>query len=145
MGDAIDRCLQDALAAAFFWQLARRLPPDALAPALVERDPDEAFVLGMRRLIERFIDRDLPIACMAAELGMSESALRSRCRRCLGASPAQAFALARIERAEALLARTEMSVAEVASYLGFADPFHFSKVFKRLRGRPPSGVRRHRR
>jgi AraC-like DNA-binding protein len=142
MGDAIARCLQDAHAATFFWLLARRLPPDALAPALVERDPDEAFVMGFRRLLERFLDRDLPVARMAAELGMSASALTGRCRRCLGASPAQAFARARIERAEALLARTAMSVAEVASYLGYADQFHFSKVFKRLCGRPPSRVRR---
>jgi AraC-like DNA-binding protein len=33
-------------------------------------------------------------------------------------------------------------VAEVARTVGYDDPYHFSRVFKRVKGRPPSEFRR---
>ena len=41
-----------------------------------------------------------------------------------------------------LLVHSDQAVAEIADGLGFCDPFHFSKRFKRLTGESPSDYRR---
>lgn len=44
----------------------------------------------------------------------------------------------RIEHARELLATTSLSVGEIADLVGFGDIYHFSKVFKRYIGVPPT-------
>lgn len=48
----------------------------------------------------------------------------------------------RISKAEYWLHNTSMTVSEIAEAAGFADIYYFSRIFKRLRGIPPSEVRR---
>lgn len=138
-----DSRLQDALAAVFVWRLVRRLPAAAVAEGLRDEPRQERFRRRLQRVMEARLHRSLPVAEMAAEMGMSASSLSSACRRYVGRAPAQAFLAAKIERAKALLRLDAMSVAEVADHLGFADQFHFSKVFKRFAGAPPSHWRGH--
>jgi len=49
--------------------------------------------------------------------------------------------LARLERSLLLLARTDLSVQEIAADTGFVSPFHFSRSFRAVYGAPPSRVR----
>jgi AraC-like DNA-binding protein len=44
-----------------------------------------------------------------------------------------------------LLQDPEMAVKQVSSRLGFADPYHFSRSFKRVFGLSPEAFRRHQR
>jgi AraC-like DNA-binding protein len=44
-------------------------------------------------------------------------------------------------RARQLLDGTEMSIAEVAADVGYADPLYFSRHFKRLHGVAPTQYR----
>lgn len=44
----------------------------------------------------------------------------------------------RIDNAENMLIGGEFTIAEAAYRCGFEDPFYFSKVFKKLKGYPPS-------
>jgi AraC-like DNA-binding protein len=46
----------------------------------------------------------------------------------------------KLQRAEALLRSREFRIKEVSDELGFANPYHFSRVFSRHFGRPPSRV-----
>ncbi len=62
-------------------------------------------------------------------------------QKSLGLSPAQTVRLARLDRAAGLLARSNFSVGEISALCGFADPFHFSRAFKKAYGRSPSEVR----
>jgi two-component system response regulator YesN len=48
----------------------------------------------------------------------------------------------RIQRAAALLAGTDMSIANVAVAVGYNDYFYFAKVFKRVAGQTPTAYRR---
>ncbi len=139
--DMIAAGQQDAVVDMIFWKLLRLLPREALSPGLIERSSQEEFVMQLRRCFEQHVHGRLPLPIMADKLGMSPSSLSSKCKARLGRTPAQAFAAAKIERARALLACTEMSVQDVSEYLGYADQFHFSKVFKRFAGVPPSRVR----
>ncbi len=47
----------------------------------------------------------------------------------------------RISNAENMLASGEFSIAEAAYKCGFEDNFYFSKVFKKIKGYPPSKVK----
>jgi AraC-like DNA-binding protein len=59
-----------------------------------------------------------------------------------GRSPVETVRLARLDRALTLLARTNYSVAEVATLCGFENPFHFSRRFTAVYGQSPRTVRR---
>jgi AraC-like DNA-binding protein len=47
-----------------------------------------------------------------------------------------------MSRARALLADTDLTVAEVAARVGMADPGYFSRQFRRSHGRSPREWRR---
>lgn len=56
-------------------------------------------------------------------------------------TPAETVRLARLDRARALLVRTNYSVAEIAHLSGFDSPFHFSRAFSAAFGRSPRALR----
>lgn len=58
-----------------------------------------------------------------------------------GNSPSETVRLARLDRAVALLCRSNFSVAEIAALCGFASPFHFSRRFKETFGQSPRTLR----
>jgi len=59
----------------------------------------------------------------------------------LGTTPGAFIQRERVRLAYRLLSDEGLSVKETAERTGFADPFHFSRVFKRLTGQPPSRLR----
>ena len=56
-------------------------------------------------------------------------------------SPKQYILRRRLDRAVSLLETRYYTVAEVAELSGFADPRHFSTVFKKERGCSPSAYK----
>lgn len=60
-----------------------------------------------------------------------------------GQSPYQYHLQFLVRRAGALLRDSDLSVKQVASALGFRNPYHFSKLFKKKAGLAPSDYRRH--
>jgi AraC-like DNA-binding protein len=66
----------------------------------------------------------------------------SRLFRQFTGQPAYRFLMRlKMNQAAALLERQVMNVSETADALGM-DPFHFSRAFKRVHGRPPSALQR---
>ena len=80
---------------------------------------------------------------MAVASGMSPSAMRAACREVLGKTPSQIRIRLKLSHAYEHLRRGDFNVAEAAESLGFCDPFHFSKAFKREFGYSPSAIQRH--
>ena len=60
----------------------------------------------------------------------------------LGLGPMETVRLARLDRAAALLVRSNYAVSEIAAQCGFASPFHFSRRFKDAYGLSPTDLRR---
>jgi AraC-like DNA-binding protein len=75
---------------------------------------------------------------MSVHAGMSVSSLRAVFQETTGAAPASVRNSLRLAHAYERLRPGTRTVAEVAMELGFCDPFHFSKAFKRQFGFPPS-------
>jgi AraC-like DNA-binding protein len=92
-------------------------------------------------LVDRNPERTWPIDALARELGLGRSALAHRFTREAGRPLAAFIRRRRCEHARERLA-AGASVTQVAERLGFANPFHFSRVYRAAMGEPPSRVLR---
>jgi len=74
--------------------------------------------------------------------GMSESHFMSVFKRVTGLSFVTYFNHYRIERAQALLANTDESMASISQQVGFCDQSYFGMIFRRIVGMTPVTYRR---
>ena len=56
----------------------------------------------------------------------------------------QAFQRIKVSHACYLLDISDDTVAQIASWLGYDDPYYFSRLFKKVMGISPQGYRRER-
>ena len=86
-------------------------------------------------------DRPFQLEKLAAHCGLSPSRLSHLFRAELGTTPQRFSEKLRLDIARQLLARTNLSVDEIAQEVGFADAFYFSRRFRQAFGRAPSEKR----
>ncbi len=79
---------------------------------------------------------------LAEHVGVSSSYLRQLFRKWVGESPQQHHTRHRIAAAKRMLTTQALNVKEVAEHVGYSDPYHFSRVFKKITGSSPSTVRK---
>jgi AraC-like DNA-binding protein len=82
------------------------------------------------------------VASAASAVNMSESSFMKYFKRVTGRTFISYLTRLRLERAEDLLERTSLSVAEISHSVGFADQSYFDRVFRRHFSRTPREVRR---
>lgn len=112
-----------------------------LSPQVSKPGAHLALVARLRgRIEERFRLRE-PVSEYAAALGVSETALRLACRRIAGSSPTQMLDERALLEARRSLLYSNLTVAEIAYALGFADPAYFSRFFSRYTGVSPRHYR----
>ncbi len=99
------------------------------------RDPRIGHAL---RLLHEQPARSWSVPDLAREIGLSRSALGERFHALVGEPPVRYLARWRIHLAEQLLTDPDLSVAEVASRVGFDSPVAFHRAFKRQVGRTPA-------
>ncbi len=95
------------------------------------------------RRMEGEMARPLSVAELARGCNLSASAFARLFRSQVGESPHQHLMRRRVEQAARLLARSTLTVEAVAEKCGFSDRFHFTHVFRKLRGMAPVEFRRH--
>lgn len=78
---------------------------------------------------------------MAALVGRSRSHVLKLFRRHLGVSAKRHVIGRQLREARELLLSTTLPIAEVGKAVGLADPYHFSKLFRRHVGLPPREYR----
>jgi AraC-like DNA-binding protein len=139
--DRFTGALQDALLLEFFWRLVRSLPPAALGAHFAQTSNDRSFLHDLERVMQACMRRHVTVTALAARMRMSVSALTHTCTRLLGIPPARMLLDSRLRLARQLLENPARSVKDVAAELGFADPYHFSKAYKRSFGTSPSAHR----
>lgn len=91
--------------------------------------------------IQDALARPLTIAGLASAVNLSPSRFRHLFAAQTGLPPAQYLQRARLRRARLLIDRTFLSVKEVMALVGYSDPSHFARDFRRMHGRAPSEIR----
>ncbi|HMP77757.1 MAG TPA: AraC family transcriptional regulator [Kiritimatiellia bacterium] len=110
-----------------------------VAPPMISK---EAALLKARSLMEHggVLDAGC-VARVARTVGMSESHFIREFKRTYGTTPKQYSIGVLMRRAAALIARTDISVKDAASHLGFDDPSSFSRAFSRYHQMSPARYR----
>jgi len=81
--------------------------------------------------------RGLTVARMAAACRLSRGHFSKAFKESTGQPPHRWLMARRIERAQALLAGTTLTLAQVATECGFADQSHLTRAFTAAVGAPP--------
>ena len=114
------------------------------AVGVEQRSTASVDVAAVRRAIayiEDNPDRAISLRELAAAAGLSRFHFSRVFKHHLGMSPARYVERTRIEQAKALIVNAEMSLANIAQAVGFADQSHFSRRFRFHEGRTPATVR----
>lgn len=110
------------------------------AQALEPHNPSSSaqYVLSAIKFIQFNYSHDISIDDIARSVGVSRSHLYRVFINNVGKSPIDYLTDYRIGEACNLLRSSNLSIAEIAVSVGFFDQFYFSRVFKKLKGVPPS-------
>ena len=95
----------------------------------------------IRSFIDRNYSQSLTLSSLAETFSLSQSYIARLFRTELGMKPSQYINRIRISAAKAMLAQTDLPVAEIAEAVGYADIYYFSHVFKQVTGLTPSSFR----
>jgi AraC family transcriptional regulator len=93
-------------------------------------------------MIRERIDGDIRLADMAHECGLSVSHFTRAFRKSFGMSPYRWLLERRIDRGKALLATSDLPIADIALRSGFSDQAGFTRAFGRVVGDSPGRWRR---
>ncbi|MFJ3162969.1 helix-turn-helix transcriptional regulator [Streptomyces kanasensis] len=94
------------------------------------------------RLIGRGDPALWSVGACAAAVGVSAGHLAEAVKAATGRTPGQLVREARVHEAKRLLARTDLTVRQVAARVGFGDPAYFCRFFRRETGASPGDFRR---
>jgi two-component system response regulator YesN len=86
-------------------------------------------------------EKELDLAALAGEYGLSERHLRRRFQEAYGQTPRRYLTELRMRRATELLCVTQRSINQIAQDLGYPDAQRFARMFKRRFGLNPSEFR----
>ncbi len=92
--------------------------------------------------IEDRLDREISIADMADNLGMSPFHFIRMFKKSAGVPPHKFYVARRIDRAKDLLRQPHLSISEVAEMSGFSGVSQLTRTFRKFVGTNPSSFRR---
>jgi AraC family transcriptional regulator, arabinose operon regulatory protein len=101
----------------------------------------EAVVGAVARYLDRHAAETVDLAGLAGRFGLGYSTLRRHFQRVMGTSLKGYVLQTRLARAKELLQGTDMRVRDVARAVGFDDPYHFTRAFRKREGMAPTQFR----
>lgn len=102
------------------------------------------FVAQIDSYIQEHIQEEILVQELSDYLDMSRSKLYELTAKYLGMGLAQYILLQRMELAKKYLSETNLSIATIASDVGFSDYNYFCKVFRKKTGLTPKQYRKQR-
>jgi AraC family transcriptional regulator of arabinose operon len=119
-----------------------------IAHAVAARDTDTGMtspgdsIEVLQATLHADLARSWSVDDMARKAGLGPSQLHRRFHQATGTSPMDWLRHERINAAKRYLVASDERINTVAVRCGFADPYHFSRVFRRIAGVSPSAFRR---
>ena len=101
----------------------------------------DAIVDGLRRLLEQHFREQRQIGFYAERLAMTADRLNAHVKRVTGVTAGHLIRQRVLTEAKRELVFTARAVAEIAYDLGFADPSHFGRFFRKQTGTTPQAFR----
>jgi AraC-like DNA-binding protein len=132
----------DCIALAFFAHIVRAYGSVPIGGRYARGGLAAWQVQRARDMMNVNLARDLSIAEIAHECGLSSGYFARAFKRSTGVSPSRWLTQMRVERARELLKDPRCELAQIALLCGFADQSHFTRVFSRSEGYSPGRWRR---
>lgn len=133
------QCADETALTTLYFEAQKLLCAITSRCSLSRRDEDRIRLAC--RLIERYSGR-ITGQELAAQMNLGYEALRKQFKASTGLSIGQYAIRVRINRAKALLLRSDLPLEKLAVQLGYPDCFSFCKQFKQHTGVSPSQFRR---
>ena len=103
---------------------------------------DQGFLQKAMEIVDRHMsDEGFGIDDFSREIGLSRTQLHRKLVALTDCSARDFLRRLRLERASDLLHRNTGNISEIAYQVGFRDPSHFAKCFRKQFGVPPGAVR----
>ena len=103
--------------------------------------PSDPAIAEAVRAMEEHPEHPWTVESLGTHVGLSRAALARRFSGHVGESPLSYLTRWRLALAADLLAGSELTLAAIASRVGYANPFALSAAFKRVHGVAPSRYR----
>lgn len=94
------------------------------------------------RYVEEHLSDAIPLSVLAGLVGLSPFHFARAFKHSFGIPPHRYHMTRRIEQAKMLLAKTSVTVTEIALHVGFSETSSFTAAFRKLTGRSPTEFRR---
>ncbi|MBM7691155.1 AraC family transcriptional regulator of adaptative response / methylphosphotriester-DNA alkyltransferase methyltransferase [Peribacillus deserti] len=107
----------------------------------VKDSPSEISVLHAKDLLENHYIEDWTLEELSERVYSSPFWLQRRFKEMVGMSPSRYLTKLRIASAKQLLLSTDLTIITIALQTGFKNSSHFSSVFTKQTGMPPSTFR----
>ncbi len=112
----------------------------ARSPTLKARAVQERIRANLEYMREN-INNSLSLSELANQTRLSIPHYCTMFKKCHGITPMMMFTRLKIQRACELLHYTSLSIRQIAEEVGYADPYHFSRNFKKTMGVSPGYYR----
>ena len=100
---------------------------------------NEKFIRQLSLNLEKHLDdSSYTVDQLSSEMNMSRVGLYKKMIPITGKSPLEYIRFYRLQKSQALLIKSQLTIAEIAYQVGFSNPKHFSKYFKQEFGLLPS-------
>lgn len=130
--------LTELLIARVYWHRQREAPAERLTVSLTESKLHEILLT-----IEDELEQRIHVASLAESLGMSPSRFSRAFKTAMGASPQRYILERRVLRAQQLLERSDLSLADISLESGYSSQAHMTAMFSRYFGIAPGEYRKH--
>ena len=131
----------DALLISLLVEASRMSQETDRKPATAAHGASARLVASFRELVETLYRTNASIDSYAEALAATPKQLRSACRRIAHSSPLRIIQERLMLESKRLMLYSNMTVAETAYFLGFADPAYFARFFKQNAGVYPRQFR----
>ncbi len=101
----------------------------------------QQIVYEVRYQVHGNWERSIDFKELAKERNVSYVWLRKAFKDVMGVAPGQYHLKIKIEKAAQMLQETDLTITEIAHRTGFESLFHFSRLFRKKTGVPPSQYR----